>query len=133
VWGLEKQYSVGRVHSFACKRFTNDVTVIGAVKCCWFRILLLPNYRFVKHLSKCLCYFTLIETNTGLQRLDYIYTNLGFGYVWIVQGVGNISLFFVYFQRLTDMDGQNWSSKCQDSANFIFTIHVNKILVLNHF
>jgi hypothetical protein len=40
---------------------------------------------------------------------------LGFGYVWDAQGVGHISLFFVYS---TDMAGQNWSSKCQDSSKF---------------
>ncbi len=52
-------------------------------------------------------------------------SDLGFYYVWIAQGVGNVNKFLsILKQRLTDNFIQNWNSRLLESSRSIFYRHL---------
>ena len=84
----------------------------------WLRILSHEDNRYTK-----LCYyeqFRLAENNTpswGL-RIKMLLQSLGFGFVWLNQGVGDVKAFLQTFrQRLLDINLQNWMSAINSASS----------------
>lgn len=84
IWGLTPMISIERVHLYACKCFMNatsktcNAVVLGdcgshqmfvntakPVVKYWLRILKMPDYRYVKHVTICLGFMTKLGIVIG--------------------------------------------------------------------
>ena len=141
VWGVlvKDNNPIESVHLFACKIFLNVaartpnkmaygelgrhplqiICYIRAIQY-WFRLLKmdserLPNqaYRMLMNLDsngKCNC----------ASSIRLVLQSLGFGYVWLAQGVTRENCFLRMFkQRLTDVFRQDWMAGINSSDRFI--------------
>lgn len=139
VWGVLKDNNPAeKVHLLACKRFLNVAArtpnkmvygelgrhplqincYIRAVKY-WFRLLRmdserLPNqaYRMLRNLDSC-------GKCNWASQIRSILQSLGFGYVWLAQGIARENCFLRMFkQRLTDVFRQDWMAGVNSSDRF---------------
>lgn len=100
-----------------CGRLPLTVFVFKKILKYWFKILQMPDHRYVK-----CCYKKLkrLDENgkmtwaTSVKELLFRY---GFGVVWLEQGVGNESLFIAEFtERVSDCFRQDWYREIHDSS-----------------
>ena len=130
IWGLHRLSNVERVHTFARKRYLNvplkvpnkfvygetgryPLYVNNAVRCirCWLRILKLDSARLPKQAYIMLFNMDERGKNCWATSVRNILFSLGFGYVWLQQGIGCDRVFIAIFkQRLTDIYKQEWSA-----------------------
>ena len=123
IWGLHRLSNVERVQTFACKRYLNvplkvpnkfvygetgryPLYVNSAVRCIryWLRILKLDFARLPKHAYSMLFNMDERGKNCWATSVRNILFSLGFGYVWLQQGVGCDRAFIsVFKQRLTEI------------------------------
>ena len=95
--------------------------VITYIKCIkfWLRLTQLPDNRIAKQ-----AYLMILQqqergkVNWAFEVKNVLLTN-GFGFVWMMQGVGNSSLFLKEFKdRLICCYKQNWHAKLVDNDRF---------------
>ena len=134
VWGFHKGEAIGRVHLLYCKRFLHlKYTTVNNIVCyelgrtnmqCvryvrivkyWLKIMKYNNIRFTKIVYNVL----LCDAQNGkinwVSRLKHLLESLGFGYVWLYQGVENDKLFFIIFnRRIRENYGQRLHSELQN-------------------
>lgn len=139
LWGSKNYDCLERVHRYACKRFLNvsfKVSNSVALGDCgrfplyiqtqirvlkyWFKILHLPDHRYVKKAYNMLHYLQETgQTNWASRVRDILFLN-GFGYVWENQHVENEKNFICLFtERLKDQFLQTWSDNVQNSSKLI--------------
>ena len=122
--------NIERVHTFACKRYLNvplkvpnkfvygetgryPLFVNSAVRCVryWLRIIKLDFSRFPRQAYTMLFNMDENGKKCWASHVRNILFNLGFGYVWLQQGVGCERAFIALFkQRLTDIYQQQWNA-----------------------
>jgi hypothetical protein len=130
LWGLHRLDNIEKVHTLACKRFLNvhlrvpnkfvygelgryPLYINSAVRCIryWLKLLKMDMSRLPKQAYAMLkslddrgktCWVTYVK-NTLF--------SLGFGYVWLQQGVGCERTFVIMFkERMVDIYVQEWYS-----------------------
>ena len=138
VWGLNRLSNIESVHLFACKRFLNvqlktpnkfiygetgryPLFVISYVRCIryWLKVLKMDTVMLPKQAYNML----LIMEQNGKQcwasQVKKTLFELGFGFVWDQQGVGNENWFLKFFkQRCIDIFQQEWFSSVSSSRMF---------------
>ena len=149
IWGLYRLSNVERVHTFACKRYLNvplkvpNKVVYGetgryplyvnkAVRCIryWLRILKLDPARLPKQAYTMLFNMDERGKNCWATSVRNILFSLGFGYVWLQQGVGCDSAFIsVFKQRLTDIYQQEWSASNTAKGYVCQNIEISKMFL----
>ena len=75
------------------------------VKCVkyWTKMLHMPNFRYPNNCYRMLKGLDDIGRNTWASSVKHLLYIHGFGYVWLVQGVGNVDMsLFNFKQRVTD-------------------------------
>ena len=143
LWGFQARESTELINRYACKRFlcvynrSTNAAVLGdcgryplwiesARRCLkyWFKILKMPNNRYV---LKC---YNMLKTMTNncygnwTNEVESMLSENGFRYVWLNQGVDNEKLFLVNFaNRLKDRYLQEWYNTLETS---------NKLSVYNN-
>lgn len=130
LWGLHRLDRVEKVHTLACKRFLNvylrvpnkhvygelgryPLYVNSSVRCFkyWFKLLKMDRSRIPKQ-----AYIMLknIDEKGKTCWVTYVKNTLfrlGYGIVWLEQGIGNEKVFLVELkQRLIDTFSQEWHS-----------------------
>ena len=81
----------------------------------WLRILNLPNDRLPKVCCKLQRQWTETDKDCWATQIRNLLFRVGFGDVWLNQGVGQVSQFIMVFKtRLLDMDTQTQHSDIQD-------------------
>ena len=106
----------------------------------WFKILQCDGTKYIK-----LVYNVTIEDlqnspekPSWAKSVKLLLESLGFGHVWIGQGIGDVNMYFRNFkQRLTDNFIQSWNEQVRSSrantykliANFNFKLHLDVITV----
>ncbi len=139
IWGYEFSEQIESVQTSFCKSFlglfrtVNDSMALGDCgryplcttyfsKCIsyWCRLIQMPNHRYPRN-----CYLMLkahddmgrVNWASNVRNLLYKY---GFGFVWISQDVGDITMFLYQFkQRIIDCCKQTWHSDVDTSAKCI--------------
>ena len=126
------------MHLFALKQFLgldrripNDVvysetnryplSVNAAVRCIryWIKILHMDESRLPFKSYKMLYDLDAKGKNTWASQIRTCLCELGFGFVWLNQGVGNCGEFIkVFRQRLIDCRWQQWSDHIQTSERY---------------
>ena len=122
LWGLNRIDEVDKVHTFALKRYlsvsnhTPNTMVYGetgryplfinsAIKCIkyWLRLVSMPQCRYTFKAYKMLCGMDEAGKQTWVTDVRHFLSCHGFGYVWLIQGVGNANMFLRQLkQRLVD-------------------------------
>ena len=135
LWGFKPRENCELIHRLACKRFlcvnrtsSNNVVlgdcgrypiyVESAMRCIkyWFKLLKLPNDRYVKICYRMLSSTTCAKYFNWANEIEHLLCSNGFGHVWLNQGVQNERLFLHLFcQRLKDNYLQGWYSKLDSS------------------
>ena len=139
LWGTQMYDSLERVHRYACKRVLNvsfKVCNSFALGDCrrfplyiqtqrrvlkyWFKLLHLPDHRYVKKAYKMLYFFqTVGQINLASRVKNMLYTN-GFGYVWENQYVEHENEFLASVtQRLKDQFFARMSDNIQNSSKLV--------------
>ena len=139
LWGTKMYDSLERVHRYACKRFLNvsfKVCNSFALGDCgrfplyiqnqrrvlkyWFKLLHLPDHRYVKKAYNMLYFFQTVGQENWASRVkNMLYTN-GFGYVWENQYVEHENEFLASFtQGQKDQFLQEWSDNIQNSSKLV--------------
>ena len=107
----------------------------------WFKILQCDGTKYIK-----LVYNVMIgdlqnssEKSSWAKSVKLLLESLGFGHVWIEEGVGDINMFLrVFKQRLTDNFIQGWNEHISNSsrantyklmANFNFKCYLDVVTV----
>lgn len=138
VWGFSKADVIERTHLQFCKHLlgvklqTQNNFIYGelgrvpirnhrlvAIIRYWFKILHCENTKYIK-----LVYNMMIddlqkspEKPSWARSVKSLLESLGFNYVWLAQGVGDINRFLCVFkQRLTDNFIQNWNEGIVNST-----------------
>ena len=130
VWGLNRFDSIERVHTLACKRFLkvplklpnkfiygelgrHPLYINSAVRCLkyWFKILKMDMSRLPRQAYAMLLSVDASGKACWASLIKNTLFRLGFGHVWINQGVGSETKFICVFkQRLLDHYTQEWYS-----------------------
>ena len=139
VWGvLSTDEDVEQVHTYTCKRFLNvsvrtpNKFVYGelgryplAVNSCirvikyWLRIVKMDSTRLPNQAYKML--YTLDENGkqNWVSKVKQILFRLGYGFVWLCQGVVEENHFINQFKlRLVDVYSQEWMADMRQSTRF---------------
>lgn len=139
VWGLlATDDDVEKVHTYACKRFLNvslrtpNSFVYGelgrfplVVNCCvrviryWFRVLKMETSRLPHQAYKMLCTLDENGKNNWVTTVRQTLSRLGFGFVWLNQGVVAEQIFVLQLkQRFIDVYSQEWMANLRGSTRF---------------
>ena len=153
VWGLMKDPSIEKAHTFVCKRFlglgvkTPNHMVYGdlgrfplSLSCCtrviqyWLKLCKMSAERLPKQ-----AYLMLLRSNVR-GRLNWAegvrdFLNvMGFGFVWLNGGVNNEKLFLKQLkQRLKDCHQQQWESRNASSSRFRWYSSIKGTLELENY
>jgi len=137
VWGYDSRIDIENVHIKFCKyvlglsRNTPNCAVLGECgrvplavvymsRCIKYWIKLVQVYNPNRY-PKC-CYDILFNLDsagrhTWATNIKLLLYRLGFGHVWLSQGVGNINMFLcILKQRLTDINIQDWSTNISNMS-----------------
>ena len=146
-------YEIEKVQLYACKRFMSaplrscnaavagdcgryPMYIIASKRCIkyWLRILVMPDYRYVKKCYNMLLYYDSIGYQNWATKIrNNLYKN-GFGYVWESQSCQNPDLFLIhYIQRLKDQYLQDWSEECNNNAKLTSYKHFKTYFVYEHY
>ena len=94
--------------------------------------------RFPKHCYDMLKRLDDVERTCWATHIKQLLFSVGFGYVWIVQDIGDKTIFIAQFQqRLRDIYSQNWhfsvssSSRCSHYQYFKTLLNTERYLNLN--
>lgn len=142
VWGFAQANVIERVHLQFCKRLLgvkkttqNDFIYgeLGRTTCItkryiyiikyWFKILQSHNTKYIKVIYNMM--LNDMESRPNITNwaslVHHLLVTMGFGEVWLQQGVGNYNKFILVFkQRLTDNFIQNWHSRIEESSRAVF-------------
>ena len=136
VWGLETFIDLERVQYYACKRFMcvkqKSCNMVALGDCYrfpvfiktskrsikyWFKILKMPNERYVKK-----CYLMMLNDDihghkNWVSMLRHVLQSNGFGNVWESQCVGNETYFInTFINRLKDQYLQDWTGAINSNS-----------------
>ena len=140
VWGVlvKDNNPTESVHLFACKRFLNVAArtpnkmvygelgrhplqincYIRAIKY-WFRLLKMDSERLPNQAYRMLMNLDSNGKCNWASSIRSVLQSLGFGYVWLAQGVTRENCFLRMFkQRLTDVFRQDWMAGINSSDRF---------------
>lgn len=140
LWGLDKKVirHCESLHLFGLKRFLgvdrktpNDLVygetnrfpiyINSAVRCVryWLKLLKMNSDRLPRKSYEMLYDLDLKGKHNWVSNIRMCLFELGFGYIWIYQEVGQESLFIQNFrQRLIDCRWQNWECHIKSSDRF---------------
>ena len=138
IWGLSRLDSIERIHLMVCKRFLGvplkalnnmiygelgryPLFVNSSVRCLqyWFRLLEMDQNRLPKQAYKMLVNMDENGKRCWATEIREILSKCGFYFVWLQQGVGNVSSFMRTFKhRLLDMYKQEWSGTIQEKERY---------------
>ena len=139
VWGiLDKNTNAEKIHMFACKKFLNvsdrtpNTMVLGElgryplfINCYmkafkyWLRLLKMSNVRLPRQAYTMLMTMDSNGKENWASKIRSTLQQLGFGFVWLTQGVGTERAFLSLLkQRLTDVYSQEWLENLQSSERF---------------
>ncbi|MEW8544973.1 MAG: reverse transcriptase family protein [Candidatus Thiodiazotropha sp.] len=136
LWGFEVSESIERVQYDVCKKFLKlpqctfnefargecgryPLYVDYFCRCIkyWIKLTRMNVNRFP---NKCYGMLRNLDENgriTWASKVRELLFRYGFGYVWVVEDVGNVNLFMKTFkQRLIDCSSQDWCSKITASG-----------------
>ncbi len=136
VWGYKYYKVIEDVQTYFCKillglpKQTSNNAVMGDCgrfllaekyhKRClkyWFKILEMPNSRYVKSCYKMIKNLDDRGKTTWASSVKELLFKYGFGIVWMEQGVGNVDLFLHRFnERVRDCYIQEWYNNIHDSS-----------------
>eukprot|EP00745_Piridium_sociabile_P026934 TRINITY_DN4323_c0_g1_i6.p1 TRINITY_DN4323_c0_g1~~TRINITY_DN4323_c0_g1_i6.p1 ORF type:complete len:374 (+),score=10.29 TRINITY_DN4323_c0_g1_i6:127-1122(+) len=141
IWGLyDSAVHCESVHLFALKRFLgvsmqtpNDLAygetnrypiyLNSAIRCIsyWLKITQMEDSRLPRKAYKMLHDLDARGKTNWVSKLRVKLYDLGFGYVWLQQGVGDVKWFISTLRsRLIDCRWQEWSLHIQGSDRFVF-------------
>ena len=139
LWGLDKAaIYIEKVHLYTLKRFLgvdmktpNDleygetdrfpVTLNSAVRCIryWVKLICMGEYRLPHKAYMMLCNLDARCKRNWVSNVRMHLFELGFGFVWMNQGVGRLNEFIRAFrERLIDCRWQDWEDHVQTSDRF---------------
>ena len=139
IWGLEKAaVSCERVHLFVLKKFLgvslktpNDliygetnrfpIYLNSAIKCFryWIKLLHMDLNRLPKKAYNMLCVLDGRGNKNWVTNVRVKLQELGFGHVWLYQGVGDVSMFLrIVRARLIECRWEDWGAHIRDSDRF---------------
>lgn len=138
IWGLNRLENIERVHLQACKRFlgvpvkTPNKMIYGElgrfplfvnshIRCIkyWFRLLQMDEKRLPWQAYQMLVKLDENGKTCWATSVREILCQTGFYYVWLQQGVGDVSSFVRAFRRrLVDMFTQEWSQTIRDKDRY---------------
>ena len=138
MWVYQRYECLERIHLLACKKFlsvgiaTPNNMVYGEcgryplfinsqIKCLkyWFNITCMPEHRLPKIAYNMLFHLDTIGKITWASRIRTILSSHGFGYIWLYQSVGNITIFLNDFRKVAiDMFYQGWQSNLENSSRY---------------
>jgi hypothetical protein len=148
IWGLDKAaVCCEKVHLFALKKFLgvsmqtpNDliygetnrypIYLNSAVRCLryWLKLTQMDDCRLPKKAYNMLRYLDARGNVNWVTKVRVKLHELGFGYVWLNQGVEYMSMFIRTFQtRLIDCRWQEWGVHIRDSDRFEIYRHINSL------
>ena len=136
VWDTEYSDVIESVHFKFCKYFleinnsVNNAVAIGEcgrlplcvtyfTNCIkyWCKLLHMQNNRYPKNCYKMLKALDEADRQNWVSKVRFLLFTYGFGYIWIAQDVGDISMFISQFkQRLTDCMTQRWHADISESS-----------------
>ena len=138
VWGLHRLDSIERVHTYACKRLLNVTSklpnkfvygetgryplyVNSAVRCIryWLKILKMDMSRIPKQAYEMLLRMDNSGKECWASQVRLTLFSLGFGDVWLHQGVGDERVFMIRLrQRMIDIFQQEWSASIESKEMY---------------
>jgi hypothetical protein len=128
VWGFQRLENLEKVHMLACKRFLGvpiktpnkmiyaeigryPLFINSQIRCLkyWFRLIKMDPNRLPKQAYSMLFLLDSNGKKCWASEVRELLSNSGFYYVWLNQGVENVSAFLSAFkQRSLDMYMQQW-------------------------
>jgi hypothetical protein len=134
IWGFEMYEPIERVQYQFCKFFlgvatnTTNVAVLGEcgrhplyvhyfVKCIgyWVKLIHMDNTRLPKASYNMLYLMDQNGKTNWVTKVKNLLFKYGFGYVFIMQEIGNSKLFMLNFKnRILDCSAQEWASNISD-------------------
>ena len=139
IWGLQRLDSIEKVHLLACKRYlgvpikTPNKIIYGelgryylfansnirCVKYYWFRVLQMEQNRLPKQAYQMLLLMDETGKKCWATGVIELLCRIGFYFVWLNQGVGNITHFLAIFkQRLIDIFIREWIPNIRDKERY---------------
>ena len=97
------------------------IYINSAVSCIryWLKLLKMTNDRLPKKAYNMLVELDVRNKNNWASKIRLCLNEMGFGYAWLQQGVGNENVFVKMFrQRLIDTRWQTWDSHTEESSRF---------------
>ena len=153
IWGHTYNKKLESIHTDFCKRFcllnSNCMDAFALSECgrlplytsymtnCikyWARLLRLEVSRYPKQCYNLLFQLDDIGRQTWATKIKDLLFRFGFGYVWIVQAVGDETLFIKTFkQRLIDCYSQNLYSEIVSSPKASYYQHYKTLLTVEQY
>lgn len=138
IWGYQRLDQVERVHMLACKRFLGvplktpnkmvyselgryPLFINSSVRCIkyWFKVLQMEPHRLPKQAYSMLLAMDVNGKRNWVTHIKELLLSLGFGYVWMDQGVLNTGGFLTAFrQRMIDTFIQEWSVVVRNKSRY---------------